>query len=138
VDEEVRLDRIGQIRINVRDLTGAVRFYREVLGMRFLFDVPEQGLAFFDCGGVRLYLGATASAEATATATIYYRVDSVERAYDVLTSRGVTFEAEPHTVYRLEDVEGRMAFFRDPDGNSLALMAEVPARGAKPPTLDAR
>jgi catechol 2,3-dioxygenase-like lactoylglutathione lyase family enzyme len=130
VGDDVRLDRIGQIRINVRDLAGAVRFYRDVLGMRFLFDVPEQGLAFFDCGGIRLYLGATASSETTATATVYYRVDSVERAYDVLRSRGVAFEDEPHTVYRLEEVEGRMAFFRDPDGNSLALMAEVPLGAA--------
>jgi catechol 2,3-dioxygenase-like lactoylglutathione lyase family enzyme len=124
--DEVRLERIGQVRVNVRDLAGATAFYRDVLGMQFLFDVPEQGLAFFDCGGVRLYLGATASSETTATATIYYQVDSVERVHDALVSRGVSFEAGPHTVYTLEDREGRMAFFRDPDGNSLALMAEVP------------
>jgi extradiol dioxygenase family protein len=73
---------------------------------------------------VRLYLNATASPEPVAT--VYYAVASVEAAYEALRARGVAFEAEPQTVYRLEDVEGRMAFLRDPDGNSVALMAEVP------------
>ena len=55
VTEQVALDRIGQIAINAKDIGRAVRFYRDTLGMRFLFEVSN--LAFFDCGGVRLMLG---------------------------------------------------------------------------------
>ena len=61
--EQVALDRIGQIAINARDIPRAVRFYRDTLGMRFLFEVPN--LAFFDCGGVRLMLGGAESPEFT-------------------------------------------------------------------------
>ena len=126
----MRLDSIGQIRINVRDVRRAVAFYRDVLGMRFLFDVPEQGLAFFDCGGVRLYLAAGIPEGPKTTAAIYYAVDSVEMAYETLRSRGVEFENAPHTVYTTDTVEGRMAFFEDSEGNSLALMAERPLGAA--------
>jgi methylmalonyl-CoA/ethylmalonyl-CoA epimerase len=122
----VSLDRIGQIRVNVSDVDRAVRFYRDVLGMRLLFEVPEQGLAFFDCGGVRLYLGATEADVGPQTAAIYYRVDGLDAVVEDLTRRGVAFDILPQTVYRLEDVEGRMAFFRDSEGNPVALMEEVP------------
>jgi len=122
----LRLDRIGQIRINVHDIARAVAFYRDVLGMTLLFEVPEQGLAFFDCGGVRLYLGAGESTEGTSTAAIYYSVDGLDDAYRRLLERGVEFQFAPTTVYRLEQVEGRMAFFTDSEGNTLALMEELP------------
>jgi Glyoxalase/Bleomycin resistance protein/Dioxygenase superfamily len=77
-DGYVQVSRIGQIRINVRELDRAVAFYRDVLGMEFLFDVPEQGLAFFNCGGVRLYLAAADPDSPKTTAAIYYTVDSLE------------------------------------------------------------
>jgi catechol 2,3-dioxygenase-like lactoylglutathione lyase family enzyme len=122
----VSLDRIGQIRINVSDVDRAVRFYRDLLGMRLLFEVPEQGLAFFDCGGVRLYFAASEPGAGTQTAPIYYRVDGLDGVVEQLTQRGVAFDIPPQTVYRLEDVEGRMAFFRDSEGNTVALMEELP------------
>ena len=126
-DGMVATERIGQIRLDVSDLASAVGFYRDTLGMRFLFDVPEQGMAFLQCGDVRLYLNATGAPQPTTT--IYYVVESVDVAYETLRALGVAFEHEPRTVYRLDDVEGRMAFLRDPDGNSVALMAEVPVDG---------
>jgi len=128
--------RIGQIRINVRDVGRAVAFYRDVLGMQFLFDVPQQGLAFFDCGGVRLYLAAVEPDSPETTAALYYVVDSLEETYRALRDRGVVFHDEPHTVYTTDEVEGRMAFFEDSEGNTLALMAERPIRdaGASSPT----
>ena len=122
----LRLDRIGQIRINVLDIDRAVAFYRDVLGMTLLFEVPEQGLAFFDCGGVRLYLGGGDSTEQTSTAAVYYSVDGLDDVHRRLVERGVRFDIEPATVYRLERVEGRMAFFTDSEGNTVALMEELP------------
>ena len=120
------LARIGQIHVSVSDVDRAVAFYRDVLGVPFLFRVPEQPMAFFDCDGVRLYLGAPESEDFRSRVVLYFTVDDVDEAYDALRQRGVEFVDAPHVVARMEDVELRMAFFRDPDGNNLALMAEVP------------
>ncbi|HYX86744.1 MAG TPA: VOC family protein [Gaiellales bacterium] len=122
----VSLDGVGQIRINVKDLARAVAFYRDVLGTEFLFDVPEQGIAFLDCGGVRLFLAAAEPGSGSTTAAVYYRVNGLDRAYEELAARGVEFTHPPTTVYTLEDVEGRMAFLEDPEGNTVALMEETP------------
>ena len=121
---EFGLNQIGQIAIPVRDLERAIAFYRDTLGMPFLFQAPP-GLAFFDCGGVRLMLDGPAASRAGHGSVLYYKVDDLDAAYEALRERGVTFEAEPHLVAKLSDREVWMAFFRDPDENLLALMAEV-------------
>jgi methylmalonyl-CoA/ethylmalonyl-CoA epimerase len=118
------LNRIGQIAIPVGDVDRAIAFYRDLLGMRFLFRAPP-GLGFFDCGGVRLMLDGPAAAQAGQSSVVYYKVDDLRAAFETLSTRGVVFEAEPHLVARLPDHELWMAFFRDPDGNLLALMTEV-------------
>ncbi len=120
------LARIGQIHASVSDIDRAVAFYRDVLGVPFLFRVPGQPMAFFDCDGVRLYLGAPESEDFRSRVVLYFTVDDVDEAYATLKERGVQFLDAPHVVARMEDVELRMAFFRDPDGNNLAVMAEVP------------
>lgn len=118
------LEEIGQIAVPVRDLDRAVRFYRDTLGMRFLFQAPP-GLGFFDCAGIRLMLDAPAKAQAGNSSVIYYRVSDLRLAYETLSARGVVFEQEPHQIAEMPDHDLWMAFFRDPDGNLLALMAEV-------------
>lgn len=118
---------IGQIHVSVTDVDRAVAFYRDVLGIPFLFQVPGQPMAFFDCGGVRLYLGVPESEAFRARGMLYFSVDDVDVAYEALRGRGVRFSDRPHVVHRTEDAELRMAFFADPDGNNLALMASVPA-----------
>ncbi len=115
---------IGQIAVPVRDIERAVAFYRDVLGMRFLFQAPP-GLGFFDCGGVRLMLDAPAGENAGNASVIYYRVDDLDASHETLLERGVSFEAPPHMIAKLPDHELWMAFLRDPDGNLLALMSEV-------------
>jgi methylmalonyl-CoA/ethylmalonyl-CoA epimerase len=117
---------IGQIAVPVADVDRATAFYRDVLGMRFLFQAPP-GLAFFDCDGVRLMLDQPAAARAGSASILYYRVPDLQAAYDTLTGRGVVFETDPHLIAKLPDHELWMAFFRDPDGNLLALMSEVRA-----------
>ena len=123
---EFGLDRIGQIAINVKDLDRAVAFYRDVLGMRPLFQAPR--LAFFDCGGIRLMLSPPETPEFDhAASVIYYSVDDIKTAHATLKERGVPFEGEPHLIARMPDHELWMAFCRDPEGNVLALMSEVRA-----------
>lgn len=115
---------IGQIAVPVHDLERATVFYRDVLGLPFLFAAP--GLAFFDCGGVRLMLSVPEHAEFQPPGSVlYYRVPEIRAAFDALSGRGVAFVDAPHRVARLPDHELWMAFFRDSEQNLLALMSEV-------------
>jgi methylmalonyl-CoA/ethylmalonyl-CoA epimerase len=120
------LRKIGQIAVRVRDLERAVAFYRDVLGMKFLFQIPN--LAFFDCGGVRIMLDVITNPEFDHPASIiYYRVADIQGATAALAAHDVEIEIAPHVIAKMEDHELWMAFFRDPDRNMLALMSEVPA-----------
>jgi methylmalonyl-CoA/ethylmalonyl-CoA epimerase len=121
------LSQIGQIAVPVTDLVRAVAFYRDTLKMRFLFQAPP-GLAFFDCGGVRLLLDAAAESRTEKRSSIiYFKVQDILEAYEVLSDRGVNFQKEPELIAKMPDHDLWMAFFRDPDGNLLALMCEVKA-----------
>jgi catechol 2,3-dioxygenase-like lactoylglutathione lyase family enzyme len=123
--EQLGLSTIGQIALSVRDLPTSVDFYRDTLGMRFLFQAPP-GLAFFDCGGVRLMLSRPESAEFDRPGSVlYYKVSDIQSAYATLRERGVHFVDEPHLIARMPDHDLWMVFFRDPSGNMLALMCEV-------------
>ena len=122
--ERVALDKIGQIAINVKDIGRAVQFYRDTLGMKFLFEVPN--LAFFDCGGVRLMLGGAEKREFDHPASVlYYKVSDINASYEALKTRGVSFIDQPHLIAKLADHDLWMVFFNDPEGNTLALMSEV-------------
>lgn len=123
--QEFRVEAIGQIHIGVHDIARAVGFYRDVLGMPPLFEVPEQQMAFFDCGGVRLYLSADQSDEFPSNPLIYYRVADIDEAYRAIRAHGVEFRREPHVVHRTGDYELWMCGFHDPEGNFIHLMSEV-------------
>ena len=114
---------IGQIAVNVRDVERAVAFYRDALGLPFLFQVP--GLAFFDCGGVRLMLSRPETPEFDhASSVLYFRVADIEAAHGELAGRGVAFRDAPHKIADMPDHELWMTFFDDTEGNLHALMAE--------------
>lgn len=117
---------VGQIHISVSDITRAIRFYRDVLGLALLFEVPGQSMAFFDCGGVRLYVGKPSDPKFRANSFLYYRVDDIDAAYRNLARRGVAFLSEPRLVHKTDDSELWMAGFQDPDGNYAQLMCEKP------------
>jgi predicted enzyme related to lactoylglutathione lyase len=121
------LSRIGQIAVIVHDLPRAVAFYRDTLGMRFLFEVPPM-MAFFDCAGIRLMLSQPSAPELDHPNIIYYTVDDIQAAKNTLASRGVKFHHEPRIIAPLANADLWMADFRDPDGNVLELMSEVPRR----------
>jgi catechol 2,3-dioxygenase-like lactoylglutathione lyase family enzyme len=124
--DDLHINAIGQIHISVGDVGRAVEFYRDTLGMTLLFEVPGQPMAFFDCGGVRLYLGTPEKPEFSSNPMIYYRVASIRDAYDALRERGVEFSGEPNMVHKTEASELWIVGFNDPDGNNLVLMSEVP------------
>jgi predicted enzyme related to lactoylglutathione lyase len=118
------LSRIGQIAMTARDLDRAVTFYRDALGLPFLFTAPPQ-MAFFDCGGTRLLLGVPEDKEHDHPGSIlYFAVDDIRQMYETLKARGVAFRGEPHLVARLADREVWLAFFKDSEENTLALLSE--------------
>ena len=116
------LERIDQIAIAVQDIARATRFYRDTLGLRLLFEFP--GMAFFDCGGVRLYL-APADKPGLGTSILYYRVADIRATAATLESRGVAFLQQPAKVHEDARHELWLAFFKDSEDNTLALMSEV-------------
>jgi catechol 2,3-dioxygenase-like lactoylglutathione lyase family enzyme len=127
VRRDFAVDRLHQVALLATDLDAAVGFYKDVLGLGFIDRFEPPGLAFFNLGGgMRLLLSATAS-----EATLYFLVEDIDKAVRTLHQRGVSFLQKPAMVHR--DDEGRlgkkgveewMAFFRDPSGNLLALVAQ--------------
>ncbi|MET7276967.1 VOC family protein [Kribbella sp. NPDC005582] len=119
----LQLGPIGQIARPVGDIDRAIAFYGGVLGLPHLYTFGE--LAFFDCGGTRLFLTATGGAGADVP-IVYFQVDDIQAAYGELRQRGVEFTDPPRVIHTHDDgVEEWMAFFPDPDGHLLALMAQV-------------
>lgn len=123
MDAPFGLSVIGQIAVTVTDVARAVAFYRDQLGMKFLFQFP--GMGFFDCGGVRLMLSTAEKPTDHYSSVIYFKVPDIGRAFGAISGRGVAFEREPHLLARMPGHDLWMAFLRDPDGNLLALMSEV-------------
>lgn len=118
---------VAQIHLSVTDIDRSVAFYRDVLGIPFLFQVPGQPMAFFASGDVRLYLGVPESAGFTSHTVHYYRVDDIASEHARLVGLGVPALGAPHVVHRDGATELWMAFFRDPDGHQVGLMQERPA-----------
>lgn len=115
--------RIAQVALSIEDLDRAVAFYRDVLGLRFLFQAPP-GLAFFDCGGTRLMLAKPEPGERPSTSVLYYDVANIEAAASALTAKGVILESAPHVVAKLGTKDLWMAFLRDSEGNVVGIIEE--------------
>jgi DNA-binding CsgD family transcriptional regulator/catechol 2,3-dioxygenase-like lactoylglutathione lyase family enzyme len=121
---EITLGAIGQISRQVSDIPGAVEWYTNVLGLPHLYTFGD--LAFFDCGGTRLYLSRRGDDSAGGESILYFSTPDISAAYEQLVARGVTFRGAPHMIHRHPSgVEEWMAFFEDPDGHLLALMSQV-------------
>lgn len=120
------LSTITQIAINVHDVERATAFYRDKLGMKFLFSAPPN-LAFFDCGGIRLMLSPPARPEFDhPSSIIYFNVEDLKQACATLTERGVTIEEEPNFVANMGTYDLWLASFRDSENNVMGLMSNVP------------
>ena len=116
----IKLGRVGQIARSVKDIEAARSWYRDVLGLEHLYSFGN--LAFFDCGGLRLFLseGDGGASESI----LYFSVDDVRSAADSLAARGVEIINAPHMIHRHEDgAEEWMAFFNDNEARPLGLMS---------------
>ncbi len=118
----VQLEEIGQVAITVLDLDRAKAFYRDTLGMEFLFDAGA--MAFFQCGTVRLMIGLSEKSIMPAGTILYFKVADIEGAHAALVEQEVIFLQPPHLVARMPDHELWMAFLQDPEGNTIGLMSE--------------
>ena len=118
------LTAVRQIALTVSDVSRATAFYRDALGLSFLFSAGPN-LAFLDVGGVRLMLAAPETGfTAGASSMLYFQVADIEAAHARLAERGVAFPSVPHFIAAMPDHDLWLDEFRDPDGNPLALMCE--------------
>jgi methylmalonyl-CoA/ethylmalonyl-CoA epimerase len=120
---EVKLEQIGQIALTVKDLARAKAFYRDVLGMTFLFDAGT--MAFFQCGTVRVMIGIAEEEAAVGGTILYYKVTDILGVAAELTRLGVQFVQPAHEVAKMPDHVLWMAFLKDSEGNILGLMEEI-------------
>jgi catechol 2,3-dioxygenase-like lactoylglutathione lyase family enzyme len=134
---------LRQIALPSSDLSRSIRFYRDTLGATFVAEFTPPGLAFFQLGKTRLLLEHAPAARPSG-AVLYFEVADINETYHGLKARGVTFDSPPHLIYR-DDTgtfgaageEEWMAFFKDPDGNVLALASRVSANApARTPAKD--
>jgi len=123
MNEQLPIAAIGQIARSVSNVAVSEAWYRDVLGLKHLFTFGT--LAFFDCGGVRLFLSQQ---EAVPESILYLSVGDIQATHDALKARGVEFVDAPHLIHTHADgTEEWMTFFKDPDGRPLALMSKVKA-----------
>ena len=121
----IGISRLGQVQVRTHDMERAAAFYQNVLGLKLLFKAPP-GLAFFDCGGVRLMLDRPEKPEFDhASSILYFAVPDIQAAHARMKESGARFEDEPHMIARMPDYDLWMTFFRDTEDNLLALMSEV-------------
>lgn len=117
---------VVQLLIPVENLDRAIGFYRDTLGLRFLFSAPPQ-MSFFQAGNLRLLVGVPeADQPRQRGSAVYFQVADIHAVFHTLAERGVKFGASPHVVHRTPTSELWLTEFRDPDGNHLALMSEAP------------
>lgn len=120
----VQFEKIGQIAITVTDLPRAKDFYLNTLGMRFLFEVPN--LTFFQCGDIRLMLSTSQADSPRGGTILYFKVEDIRAVHAHLQSQGVEIVQAPHLVAEMPDHDLWMFFLKDPDGNLIGVMSEVP------------
>lgn len=119
--ETLSLGPLGQISRTVKDIEAARAWYADVLGLTHLYSFGD--LAFFDCGGVRLFLS---QGETDGQSILYFKVPDIHAAHTELTARGAVFAGAPHMIHKHEDgTEEWMAFFNDNEGRPVAVMAQV-------------
>jgi len=121
--QPVRLSEIGQIALTVTDLQRAKDFYQNTLGMNLLFEAG--GMAFFQCGAIRLMLGTSEKPVSGGGTILYFRAADIEGTHAALKDRGAAIVRAPHMAARMKSHDLWLSFLNDPDGNTLALMSEV-------------
>lgn len=116
---------IRQIAVTVSDVDVALGFYRDILGLKFLFRAGPE-LAFLDADGIRVMLSTPQGAGVVgANSTLYFKVSDIVSTHAALVARGATDERAPQLTARMPDHELWLGFLRDPDGNLVGLLEEL-------------
>jgi len=119
-----RISKIGQLAITVSDVQKALEFYRDILGLEFLFS-PSENLAFLKCGETRLMLSTPQGAGEIGKNSIpYFSAENVEQVYEQAVRSGATMERAPQLAAKMPDHELWIGFLKDPDENLIGLMEE--------------
>ncbi|MCJ8009201.1 putative enzyme related to lactoylglutathione lyase [Lederbergia wuyishanensis] len=120
----IEIQKVGQIGIPVKDVNRALEFYKDILGLPMLFNTDT--MAFFECNGVRLLLSLPEKEEfAHPSSVLYFQVENINDTYEELQDKGVSFIDNPHLIAKMGNVETWMAFFKDSEDNTHAIMSEV-------------
>lgn len=121
---EYKLSEIRQIAITVADVGIALPFYRDVLGLKFLFSAGPN-LAFLSAGSVRIMLSTPQGAGAVGqNSVLYFKVSNIAAAHAAIVDHGARNERAPQLTAKMPDHELWVGFVRDPDGNLIGLMEE--------------
>jgi methylmalonyl-CoA/ethylmalonyl-CoA epimerase len=116
---------LAQVALNVRDLEASTAFYRDVLGLAFLFSAPPS-LAFLQCGPTRVMLSGDPQAKPPAGGPIlYYAVADIQAAFAAITAKGAPAKETPKAIATVGGREVWLGFTEDPDGHPVGLMSEV-------------
>ena len=119
-----KLSSIRQIAVTVSDVDVALGFYRDILGLEFLFNAGLN-LAFLNAGGVRLMLSTAQGAGRVGhNSILYFTVSNIEVTHSALVALGAADERSPQLAAKMPDHELWTGFLRDPDGNLIGLMEE--------------
>lgn len=124
MNPEFQLSEIRQIAITVSDVAKVLPFYRDVLGLQFLFS-PGPNLAFLAAGSIRLMLSTPqGTGQAGCNSILYFSVTNIEATHAAIVARGAKDERTPQLAARMPDHELWIGFVRDPDDNLVGLMEE--------------
>jgi methylmalonyl-CoA/ethylmalonyl-CoA epimerase len=118
-----KINGVLQIAISVQDMPRATAFYRDVLGLAFIMGAPN--MAFFDCGGVRLYLASgDGSAHGAGNASIYFRTNDIDALQAALEAKSAIIHQRPQIIAKMPDHDLWLMWVKDTEGNLLGVMEE--------------
>lgn len=121
---ENKITELGQLAITVENVKRSLEFYRDILGLDFIFS-PSENLAFLRCGATRIMLATPQGAGEIGKNSIpYFKLSNIEEFYKTAVANGARQEREPQLAVQMPDHELWIGFLKDPDENLIGIMEE--------------